>query len=87
MVFAAEPARCVIVIGICSSSLASFFAADDSVPPSVLFALDRDGGALRFARRGGGKRPRAVVSLATSSLDDLVCAPLVAAGCSSYHAR
>ena len=80
MVFTTERARCcVIVIEICSaSSFTSFFVTDDSAPPSPLFALDWDGGAPRFAPRFGGERPRPAVSLATSSLDSLACAPLVA---------
>ena len=80
MVFTTEQARCcIIVIEICSaSSFISFFVTDDSTPPSPLFALDWDGGAPCFAHRFGGKRPCPAVFLATSPLDSLACAPLLA---------
>ena len=75
-----EQARCcVIVIEICSaSSFISFLITENSAPTSPLFALDWDGGGPLFAPRFGGKRHRQAVSVATSSLDRLACAPLLA---------
>ena len=74
-----EQARCcVIVIEICSaSSFISFLITENSAPTSPLFALDWDGGGPLFAPRFGGKRHRPAVSVATSFLDRLACAPLL----------